>query len=129
MSIIDNIFGYFNKKEKAVKDFENDKSRPSDSELVNDENSSDAFLDIIGNLALKQKIKSSVYFDQSGTDLTTVSLKDFAEIESTEQISKKIEELKLIIRSIESKSNISSEIELTQSYKIDYKKELNTIAT
>ena len=73
MSIFDNIFAYFNKKEKAVKDFENDKSRPSDSELVNDENSPDAFLDIIGNLAIKQKIKSSVYFDQSGTDLTTVS--------------------------------------------------------
>ena len=32
----------------------------------------------------------------------------------------------MIIRSIESRSNKSPEIELTQSYKIDYKKELNT---
>jgi len=125
MSIFNNLFANFNRKGKAVKDFENDKSRLSDSELVNDDNSSETFLDIIGNLAIKQKVNSSNFLDQPRTDLTTISLKDFPKIESTEKISKKIEELRLIIKSIESKSNEFPEIELTQPYKIDYKKELN----
>jgi DNA helicase-2/ATP-dependent DNA helicase PcrA len=125
MSILNNLFASFNKKTKVVKAFENDKARPSDSELLNDENSGEAFLDIIRNLAIKQKIKPSVYLDQPKTDLTTISLKDFPEIKSTEQTSKKIEELKLIIKSIESKSNEFPEIELTKPYKIEYKKELN----
>ena len=125
MSIFNNLFANFNRKGKAVKDFENDKSRLSDSELVNDDNSSETFLDIIGNLAIKQKVNSSNFLDQPRTDLTTISLKDFTKIESTEKISKKIEELRLIIKSIESKSNEFPEIELTQPYKIDYKKELN----
>ena len=72
MSIFNNLFANFNRKGKAVKDFENDKSRLSDSELVNDDNSSETFLDIIGNLAIKQKVNSSNFLDQPRADLTTI---------------------------------------------------------
>ena len=125
MSVLDKFFKGPTKKAKAVSAFENDTHTPADPDLSKEENSPDTFLDLIGNLATKQQIRSSAYNDHPGTDLTTISLKDFPETESTEQISKKIEELQAIIRSIESLPDKSPDIKLTQSYKIDYRKELN----
>jgi DNA helicase-2/ATP-dependent DNA helicase PcrA len=125
MSILDKFFDGFSKKAKAVSAFENDNSQPSDNEIPNTGNASESFLDLVGDLALRQKLKSSTYSDQPGTDLTTITLKDFPEVESTEQTLKKIEELKSIIRSIETISNKTEEIKLTKIYKIDYRKELN----
>ena len=125
MSVLDKFFDGFNKKSKAVSAIEDDTSGPSGNALPDDEKSPESFLDTIGDLAIRQRVNSLPYADHPGTDLTTVSLKDFPEIESTEQTSKKIEELKSIISSIESKSTKTSEIELSQNYKIDYKKELN----
>ncbi len=125
MSIIDKIFESFSRKGKAISAFEEDKSIPSNAASSGDENSSESFLDSVSDLAKRQIIRSSSYSDSPGTDLRTVSIKDFPEIESTEQTLNKIEELKSIIRTIESKPNKVSEIEFTKNYKINYRNELN----
>jgi DNA helicase-2/ATP-dependent DNA helicase PcrA len=125
MSVLDKLFDGFAKKKKEISAFENDTTGTTGSEVPENENSSEAFLDTIGDLAIKQRIRSSSFLDQPGSDLTTISLTDFPAIESTEQTAKKIEELKSIISSIENKSNSSDEIKLTRKYKIDYKNELN----
>lgn len=125
MSITDKFFEGFTKKSKAVSAFEKDTSVPSDSGSPENENSPEAFLDMVGELAIRQRINSQSGIDHPGTDLTTISLKDFPKIDSTEQTSKKIEELQSIIRSIESISNKTQEIRLPRTYKIDYQKELN----
>ena len=52
-------------------------------------------------------------------------MSDFPEIDSTEQISRKIEELKSIIKSIEGRERSTTEINLTKTYKIDYRNDLN----
>jgi DNA helicase-2/ATP-dependent DNA helicase PcrA len=126
MSVLDRFLGKNDKKSKTITAFENDSSVPAESEISKGENSPEAFLDLVGDLALRQKIASSSYVDHPGTDLTTISLNDFPEVDSTEQTSKKIEELKSIISSIESRPNKTDEIKLTKTYKIDYRNELNT---
>jgi DNA helicase II / ATP-dependent DNA helicase PcrA len=125
MSIIDKIFESFSRKGKAISVVEEYKSVPSNIASSRDENSSESFLDSVSDLAKRQIIRSSSYSDSPGTDLRTVSIKDFPEVESTEQTLKKIEELKSIIRTIESKPNKVSEIEFTKNYKINYRNELN----
>jgi DNA helicase II / ATP-dependent DNA helicase PcrA len=126
MSILERFFEKLNKKGKAISAFERDKAVSSNSELTKVEDSQESFLDSVGELAARQIIRSSDYHDRAGTDLTTISLKDFPEVESTEQTTKKIEELQSIIKSIESKpSRPSTAIDFTKSYKIDYRKELN----
>jgi DNA helicase II / ATP-dependent DNA helicase PcrA len=125
MAIPDRFSDNHNKKSKAISAFENDKSGPSGSELPGNDNSPGEFLDLISDLALRQKNKSEPYINPSSTDLTTISLKDFPEVDSTEQTKRKIEELKSIINSIENKPDIIPEITLSESYKIDYRHELN----
>ncbi len=125
MSVLDRLFEGFSRKNKAVSAFEEDKSVPPGSEFSKDENSSGEFLDLVGDLALRQSIRANSYPGKPGTDLTNVSLNDFPEVDSTEQTARKIEELKSIISSIENRSKVSSEIKLTKSYKINYRNELN----
>lgn len=126
MNDLEDISDSSNKKSKAISAFEKDKSVPSESETSKDENSPEAFLDLVGDLAIRQKTAAASYVNHPGTDLTTISLNDFPKVNSTEQTSKKIEELKSIISSIESQPNKTDEIKLTKTYKIDYRKELNT---
>lgn len=121
MSNSDRFFDGINKKSKAISAFEDDSSSNTSSGTPNDEN----FLDLVGDLALRQQISSSPYINQPGTDLTNISLSDFPEIDSTEQSRQKIEELKSIIKSIESKPAVLNQIELTKNYRIDYRRELN----
>jgi DNA helicase II / ATP-dependent DNA helicase PcrA len=125
MSILDKFFDGFNKKKEAISAFEEDTSAPSENSTPEEGDPSESFLDLVGDLALRQKIKSSSYSDHPGTDLTTISMSDFPEVDSTEQTLKKIDELKSIINSIESKSTDIQNIELAKNYKIDYRKELN----
>jgi DNA helicase II / ATP-dependent DNA helicase PcrA len=125
MSILDRLPENDDKKSKAISAFERDSSVHSDAEKSKDDNSAEAFLDLVGDLALRQKMGSPLYTDRPGTDLTTISINDFPEIESTEQTLKKIEELKSIIDSIESRTNKTEDIALAKNYKIDYRKELN----
>jgi ATP-dependent DNA helicase UvrD/PcrA len=125
MSVLDRFFEGFSRKTKAVSAFDVDKSVPPGPELSKDENSSGEFLDLVGDLALRQRIRANSYPGKPGTDLTNVSLKDFPEVDSTEQTARKIEELKSIINSIENRSNDSTEIKLTKTYRINYGNELN----
>ena len=61
MSILDRFLGNTNKKTKAISAFEEESSVNPDKETQKDESSSDAFLDLVGDLALRQKLKSSSY--------------------------------------------------------------------
>jgi DNA helicase II / ATP-dependent DNA helicase PcrA len=115
----------FTRKSKAISAFERDTSEPSDGENEKSEDSSEAFLDVVGDLALRQRLKASVYPEQTGTDLSRVTLKDFPEIDSSEQTIRKIEELKSIIKSIEDRESHTNEIKLAKTYKIDYRNDLN----
>jgi DNA helicase-2/ATP-dependent DNA helicase PcrA len=125
MSVLDSFFGNKDKKAKAISAFENESPEQANKEIPNEENPADAFLDLVGDLALRQRIRSSSFEEPAVTDLTTINLSDFPEVESTDLTLKKIEELKSIISSIESKSNESHEVVLTKNYKINYKNELN----
>lgn len=122
---MDKFFDGFSKKTNAVSAFEKDTSVPSEAGSQKDSDSPEAFLDLIGDLAARQKIAASTYSDHPGTDLATISINDYPEADSTEQTTRKIEELKSIISSIESKTDKSPEVELTRTYKINYKNELN----
>jgi DNA helicase-2/ATP-dependent DNA helicase PcrA len=126
MSILDKFLGDNNKKTKAISAFEDESSVQPQKVTQKDESSSEAFLDLVGDLALRQKLKSSEYSEHPAADLTTISLSDFPEVDLTDQTIKKIEELKSIINSIEIRTNDTEKIELSRSYLIDYKKELNT---
>ena len=125
MSALDRFFEGFSRKTKVVEAFEKDKSEPSDTESEGAGNSNADFLDTIGDMAIRQQIRSAPYTDIRSTDLATISLKDFPEVESTEQIASKIEELKSIISYIESKSGSSLQIELPGTFKINYRDDLN----
>ncbi len=125
MPVSDDFFEDLAKKSNAISAFEKDTSEPSDSASENDQTSPESFLDSIGALAIRQRMKSSSFNDQPVTDLTTLSIKDFPEIDSTEKISRKIEELKSIIKSIEEKPSGVCEIELAKKYRIDYRNDLN----
>ena len=125
MSLLDKFFESFNKKTKAISAFEEDATTLSENNISNKGIDSESFLDLVGDLALRQKIASSSYIEHPGTDLATISLADFPAVESSEQSIKKIDELKSIIKSIESKATEAQEIILHKNYKIDYKNELN----
>jgi superfamily I DNA/RNA helicase len=126
MSVLDSFFRNKDKKAKSISSFEDESPDHVNKEIPREESSADTFLDLVGDLALRQKIRSSSNDGPALTDLTTISLSDFPEVDSTELTLKKIEELKSIISSIESKSNETQEIVLTKSYKINYRNELNT---
>ncbi len=125
MSAAGNFFKNFKRRAELSSDSENDKPQTSDSGFHIDKESQKSFLEIIEDLAIRQKINSPQNYVGQGTDLSSISLKDYPEIETTEQTSQKIEELKSIILSIENKPEVASEIIFTRSYKIDYKSELN----
>jgi DNA helicase-2/ATP-dependent DNA helicase PcrA len=125
MSIIERLSDGFNKKSKAVSAFENEKSVSSDQESPKDENSPESFLDMVGELAIRQRTNSPAFTQHTETDLSNISIKDYSETDSTEQISKKIEELQSIIKSIENIPAKTQEIKFSRTFKIDYRNELN----
>lgn len=110
------------KRMKAISAFENDSSANGDND---NDNTPEGFLDLIGDLAERQRIKSSIYPEPVSTDLTKVSLNDFPEIDTTEVIQKKIEELRSIIASIEKTGDKITEKIIPSGYKIDYRNCLN----
>jgi DNA helicase II / ATP-dependent DNA helicase PcrA len=121
MSDTDEFSGDFKERSKAISAFERDDFEPSDHE----KNDPGSFLDIIGEMALRHRKMSDQQQEPVNKDLTALSLRDFPEIESTEQTDKKIEELKAIIKSIESKESHSTDVKLEKSYRLDYRNDLN----
>lgn len=121
----DGFFEGFLKKDKAVSDFEKDTSVPSDNGSEKEDNSPDAFLDNIGDLALKQRLKAPEFNDRPVTDLKSVTINDYPGIDASDQMLRKIEELKMIIKSIEGNPGRTEDIKLLKQYKINYKNDLN----
>ncbi len=89
------------------------------------EDSSGSFLDRIEELALRQKEITSRLAPGQKYDLANISPDDYTEAESTELVTRKIDELASIIKSIEDKPSVSSEVQLDKQYRINYRHELN----
>lgn len=89
------------------------------------EGSGKSFLEIIEDLAIRQKNEIQQNYTGRRNDLSEITAADFAEVESSEQINRKIAELSTIISSIKSRDFSPSDINLDRNYKIDYRRELN----
>ncbi|HAH25628.1 MAG TPA: ATP-dependent helicase [Prolixibacteraceae bacterium] len=85
----------------------------------------DSFLDAISALALKAKENAPAPYVQPSTDLSVIKMDEYDETEIPEKTIAKIEELKSIIASIESRPAVTTEIQLSKTYKINYAFELN----
>ena len=82
----------------------------------------ESFLDSIEGLALRQKSNSPDNTAAHGSEFSNLSINDYPEVESTERTNKKIDELKSIISSIESRSFTPAEIRFEKTYRIDYER-------
>jgi len=91
----------------------------------NQENSGKSFFDSIEGLAARLKAGSSGPIIPVKNDLTDFSSDDFPEIETTDKIARKIEELQSIIASIESRPLMQDEVTFNRNFRINYKGELN----
>jgi len=118
MSIFDKIFKNSKKKHENNPD-------PEEIKIIKAPDTRDTFLEMIGDLASRQELSQKTYYDQKRTDLSEVSITDFPEIESTENIERKIDDLRAIIASIENRKNSDIPVNLDQTYKINYRNELN----
>lgn len=87
--------------------------------------SGNSFLDLIEGLALRHRAESEGISAGRVTDLSGVSISDYPEVETTEKTDRKIDELKSIILSIESRASEPAEIKIGRSFRIDYARELN----
>ena len=105
--------------------FENDRTDNSGEGSSNDEVSKSSFLESIEGLAIRQKSNFTENLSVKNTDLANISIDDYAEVESTDKTDKKIDELKSIISSIESRPSCPAEIRLDKTYRINYRNELN----
>lgn len=89
----------------------------------------ESFLDLVGDLALRQKLNSESLTQNiiAGADLNNLTPADFPEADSTPEVLQKIDELDKIIRSIEThKSSPENEDRLLPgNYKINYGTQLN----
>jgi hypothetical protein len=97
MFISDKFFKKFNKKPELTPASKDDEPQSTDSDTPMDEKSQKSFLEIIEDLAVRQKSNLPDNYAGQRTGL-----------------------------SIEKKSANPSEIKLTKSYKIDYQQELNS---
>jgi len=104
---------------------ENELKESSEPDLSKEDKSLEAFLDLISDRALKQEKQIQDSPVIKNMDLSAISPDDYPEIESDEQTTQKIEELKSIILSIENRPATEPDIKLTRSFKIDYQDELN----
>lgn len=110
--------------EKYTGDPEKNDQNPKDENYF--PGSSDAsFFDIIGELAARQNAGTDHNVPSGSTDLSVMSVKDFEEAEASEQVNRKIDELKAIVQSIEQRESSSGEISLPGEMKIDYRQALN----
>jgi DNA helicase-2/ATP-dependent DNA helicase PcrA len=114
---------FFDKNGKKDENPENEIDKKNKLSSREDKGES-SFFDIIADLASRQN-QGAFETEHRNTDLSVVSINDFEEAEISEQTSNKIDELKSIVESIERKENSNTEIALSGSLKIDYRKELN----
>ena len=116
MSVFERFFN--NKPKKSVPE--------GDPELSGEqEDISGSFLDRVQDLADIKNITHSPYINRPGTDLATISPELYPEVQFTNSTRKKIDELKTVIKSIESKYDKVPDIKLDKKYRINYNNELN----
>lgn len=89
------------------------------------EDSADSFLDAISALALKAKENTPAPYVQPSADLSTIGMDEYPEAEIPDKTMVRMEELKSIIQSIESRPATTTEILLNKAYKINYAFDLN----
>ena len=103
----------------------NDKLKKRDNDDRENDSSGKSFLEIIEDLALRQKSSSPEVYSPRRTGIGEITPDDYPLIEPDEKLTKKIDELKSIISSIEERPSGASEINLARDYRIDYRNELN----
>ena len=108
-----------------ISEFENDRIDPPEPDPLNDKSSGDSFLDSVAKLAIRQESNFRENLPVKSSDLPDISIDDYSEIETTDKTSRKIDELKSIISSIESRPSLPAEITLERTYRIDYSNVLN----
>lgn len=119
----------FNKsrsKGKNLKYDEDGNDRSPGQEPEGGEKSGRSFLDIIEELALRQKNEDRQDTTGHWSSLSDISPDKYPEGESGENLLRKIDELNSIINSIETRPVISDTNELSGTYRINYKEELNS---
>jgi len=121
----DNFFKRFKKKPESSSGQGNDMSQSPDRGAPDDEKSQKSFLEIIEDLAIRQKSNLPDNYSGQKNSLADITPDDYAEIETNEKIDNKIAELKSIISSIEKRSAPPAEIIPDRQYKINYPQELN----
>lgn len=83
------------------------------------------FLQRIGELAVRHKAGDSLPARNEKQDLFSYTKDDFADIEITDQVDRKIKELNDIVRFIEDKAIDEKDVFLDPGLKINYRNELN----
>ena len=86
MSITDNFFRKFNKKPESTSDSDKkDLPESSDSDTGREEKSQKSFLDIIEDLAIRQKSDLPDNYGRPVSDLSSISIKNYQEVETDDQ--------------------------------------------
>jgi len=109
-----------------ISEFENDRIDPPEPDPLNDKSFGDSFLDSVAKLAIRQESNFRENLSVKSSDLADISLDVYSEIETTDKTSRKIDELKSIISSIESRPSLPAEIKFDRTYRIDYRNVLNS---
>ena len=102
-----------------------DRDVPDKPEVPENEGALKSFFDMVGSHAGRQDNEPKSYPVVRNTDLSKVSIDDYPDVDSDDQTNRKIEELKSIILSIESRPSGQIKPNLAGQYKIDYAGELN----
>lgn len=95
------------------------------SDLSHDDKSLDSLFKILAERKLNQDKDQRGLSSVSPVDFTSISLNDYEEVALNDETARKIEELRSIISSIESKPAEVSETKITGNYRINYTDELN----
>jgi DNA helicase-2/ATP-dependent DNA helicase PcrA len=112
-------------KRKIVRGSQGGSDQSPEQDQKGENNSQKSFLEIIEEIALRNK--NELPADNSGrwSDLSDISPGNYPELETGEDLKRKIEELDSIILSIENRPLSKDKINLAGTYKIDYTRELN----
>jgi len=90
-----------------------------------DIDSDKSFLENIEDLAKRHQDNLPENYRGGSNDLQSITPEVFPEVASSENTNRKLDELRLIITTIEQRPSFSPEMQLDRKYKIDYKHELN----
>lgn len=96
-----------------------------ENEIPEENNTGLSFLESVEGLAMRQRETIQQESPLRSPDLNDLSAEDYSPAETSSKAAKKIEELKLIINSIEARPVPAEEIRLNREFRIAYEMELN----